>query len=78
MTKKIIWKIIDGVEWCYDENNNRNSVECWGSRKDAEKALNSLVNCKDCSDCSYCSYCSDCSDCSDYSGKKDNEERKEK
>ena len=62
MTEKIItWKIINGKEWCVDEKNNKNSVERWGSKEAAEKALRSLGNCSDCSDCSYCSDCRGCS-----------------
>ena len=42
---KIEWKIIDGVEWCFDERNNRNSVKYHGSKEAAQKALESLKNC---------------------------------
>jgi hypothetical protein len=57
----------NGVEWISDENDNKNSVTYWGSKEAAEKALDSLVDCRycrDCSDCRSCSYCSSCSDCS--------------
>ncbi len=60
--------------WIADANNNRCSVEYWGTKKAAQQALDSLKNCSRCSDCSDCSRCSDCSgcsrcsDCSDCSG----------
>jgi hypothetical protein len=59
--------------WISDENNNRCSVEYFGSEENAKKALATLTNCSDCSDCSRCYRCSncsrcyDCSDCSDCS-----------
>jgi hypothetical protein len=54
--------------WIIDANNNRCSIEHWGSREDAQRALDSLKNCSRCSRCSDCSRCSRCSDCSDCSG----------
>jgi hypothetical protein len=62
--------------WIEDANGNKCSAEYFGSIEAAQKALDSLVNCKNCidcsncsncSDCSYCSYCSGCSRCSDKS-----------
>ncbi len=53
----------NGVEWISDENGNRNSVAYWGSKENAEKALDSLVDCRYCRDCSSCSSCSDCRSC---------------
>ena len=44
--------------WLTDSNGNRCSVEYFGSREAAQKALDSLKGCSDCSDCSGCSYCS--------------------
>ena len=55
------------MTWLTDNNGNRCSVECWGSKKAAQVALNSLKGCSDCSDCSRCSDCSGCSRCSDLS-----------
>jgi len=75
--KNIIWKEINGVKWCYDENDNCCSVKYWGSEEKALEALRSLKNCSRCSDCSgcsdcsrcsYCSGCSRCSNCSNCSG----------
>ena len=63
--------------WVIDANNNRASINRWGSEEKAKKSLETLVsctfcidcsNCSDCSDCSNCSDCSDCSNCSDCSG----------
>ena len=51
------------MEWIGDANGNRCSVEYFGSREAAQKALDSLKNCSDCSDCFDCSGCSDCSGC---------------
>jgi hypothetical protein len=48
--------------WIEDENGNRASVERWGSKELARRALGSLRGCSRCSDCSRCSRCSDCSD----------------
>ena len=50
--------------WLTDSNGNRCSVEYFGSREAAQKALDSLKGCSDCSDCSGCSYCLGCSRCS--------------
>ena len=60
MTKKI--------EWLEDANGNRCSVEYFGSREAAQKALDGLVGCKNCTNCSDCSDCSLCSGCSRCSG----------
>src|SRR5262252_7019547 len=63
--------------WISDQNGNRCSVEYWGTKEDAQRALDSLKNCsgcgsfKNCSDCSGCSGgwgCSDGSDCRGYRG----------
>jgi hypothetical protein len=67
------WYTENGTEWVKDEHGNRCSVRYWGSKEAAERALDSLkdcrecVNCSDCSRCSGCSYCSRCSGCSDCS-----------
>jgi hypothetical protein len=58
------------MTWLEDGNGNKCSVEYFGSREAAQKALDSLKDCKgciNCSDCSSCSYCSDCSSCGDCS-----------
>jgi hypothetical protein len=47
-----------------DDRGNRCSVQYFGSKKAAQKALDSLKNCDDCTNCSDCSDCSRCSDCS--------------
>ena len=54
--------------WIEDKDGNKCSVEYWGSKEAAQKALDSLKNCKNCTNCSRCSDCSDCSDCSRCSG----------
>ena len=54
--------------WITDANNNRCSIDYWGSREAAQKALDSLKNCSGCSDCYRCSDCSDCSGCSSDNG----------
>lgn len=46
--------------WLTDENGNRASIEYFGSREAAQKALDSLVNCKNCDDCVDCEDCEDC------------------
>lgn len=51
--------------WLIDANNNRCSIEYFGTRDAAEAALLSLKNCDNCTNCSGCSYCSYCSRCSD-------------
>ena len=38
--------------WIEDKHGNRCSVEHWGTKEAAQKALDSLVDCSDCSDCS--------------------------
>ena len=50
--------------WITDANNNRCSVEYWGSKEAAQRALDSLKDCSGCSECSECSDCFRCSDCS--------------
>ena len=50
--------------WVEDGDGNKCSVEYFGSREVAERALASLKNCKNCTNCSDCSGCSGCSDCS--------------
>jgi len=57
--------------WIYGDNNNRASVETWGSEEECKRilaTLNGCSGCYDCSDCSGCSGCSGCSDCSDCYG----------
>lgn len=65
---KITWKTINGESWCCDENGNRNSVEFYEGKKEAEEALRSLESCTNCINCSDCSGCSDCSTCGRCSG----------
>lgn len=48
----------DSMTWLTDSNNNRCSVEYFGSQQAAQKALDSLRNCRDCTNCSRCSGCS--------------------
>ena len=55
-------------DWLTDANGNRNSITYWGSREAAQRALDSLIDCRDCTNCSDCSDCSGCSRCSDCSG----------
>lgn len=50
--------------WLKDDRGNKASVEYFGSREAAQKALDSLENCDNCINCSRCSDCSDCSRCS--------------
>ena len=50
--------------WIEDSDGNKCSVEYFGSKKAAQKALDSLENCNNCINCSDCSDCSDCSNCS--------------
>ena len=65
----------DGKHWVVDANNNRCSVEYFGSQKAAQKALDSLIRCSGCSncircfDCRKCSGCYDCSYCNGIEGK---------
>lgn len=53
--------------WLTDDKGNKCSVEYFGSKEAAQKALDSLenctncTNCQDCKNCRYCSYCSYCS-----------------
>jgi hypothetical protein len=48
--------------WIRDAHGNRCSVEYWGSKEAAQKALDSLINCKSCVNCSYCEACLRCSE----------------
>jgi hypothetical protein len=50
--------------WLKDDNGNKCSVEYFGTKEAAQKALDSLKNCRDCINCSRCSDCSGCSGCS--------------
>ena len=60
--------------WLTDTNDNKCSVEYFGTEQAAQTALESLkeckncINCYDCYGCSDCSRCSGCSGCSDCSG----------
>lgn len=54
--------------WLKDANGNKCSVEYFGTKEEAQKALDSLVDCKNCTNCSRCSDCSRCSGCSGCSG----------
>jgi hypothetical protein len=54
--------------WLSDKAGNRCSVQYFGSRENAQKALDSLRNCYDCSNCSDCSGCCNCSGCRACSG----------
>ena len=51
--------------WISDNNNNRCSVEKYGSEESAKKALATLRGCSRCWDCSECSDCWGCSRCCD-------------
>jgi len=42
--------------WIEDKNGNRCSVERWGSKEAAQKALDSLVDCSRCSGCSHVAF----------------------
>ena len=53
--------------WIKDENGNRCSVQDFGSKERAQKALDSLENCKNCINCRDCRDCRDCIDCIDCS-----------
>ena len=57
--------------WLRDTNGNKCSVEYFGTKEAAHKALDSLANCENCTNCSDCLGCSGCSYCS---GKKDDKE----
>jgi hypothetical protein len=46
-----------------DKDNNRASVEFWGSEEAARKSLTTLTNCADCVNCSDCSRCMHCKRC---------------
>jgi len=48
------------TQWITDAKGNRCSVEYWGSEKEAQMALNSLVRCTGCTDCFWSVGCSDC------------------
>jgi hypothetical protein len=49
--------------WIYDDNGNRCSVEYFGSVEAAQKALDSLVNCRRCTNCKNCEDCQGCTNC---------------
>ena len=55
--------IEDGKHWVVDDDNNRCSVEEWGSQEDAERALETLIGCSNCTECSICRYCTGCKNC---------------
>jgi hypothetical protein len=42
------------MTWITDSNNNRASIERWGSEEGARKALATLSRCSDCYDCYDC------------------------
>jgi len=48
--------------WLEDSNGNKCSIEYFGSKEAAQKALDSLIRCYNCINCSDCSGCSDSSD----------------
>lgn len=50
-------------EWLYDGNGNSASVKFFKSKMGAQRALNSLVNCKDCINCVRCTNCVACIMC---------------
>ncbi len=50
------------MTWLKDANGNKCSVEYFGSKEAAQKALDSLLDCENCTNCSDCSGCSRCSD----------------
>ncbi len=50
-------------EWVSDSRGNKCSVQYFGSREAAQKALDSLVDCDNCTNCSRCARCADCSRC---------------
>ena len=52
------------MTWLKDQNGNRCSVEYFGTKEAAQKALDSLKDCDNCTNCSLCSGCSGCSRCS--------------
>jgi len=43
--------------WVKDDYGNKCSVEYFGSKENAQKALDSLIECKNCINCSDCSDC---------------------
>ena len=51
------------TEWLKDDNGNRASVTYFGSRKAAQKALDSLKDCEDCVNCERCERCIGCVGC---------------
>lgn len=46
------------VTWIEDKNGNKCSIEYFGTREAAQKALDSLKSCENCTNCSGCSRCS--------------------
>ena len=54
--------------WIEGKNGNKCSVEYFGTKESAQKALDSLKDCENCINCSRCSGCSGCSRCSRCSG----------
>ena len=50
--------------WIKDDNGNKVSIEYFGTKEAAQKALDSLVNCTNCTNCKNCTRCSGCSGCS--------------
>ena len=55
------------MTWIEDARGNKCSVEYFGSKENAQAALDGLKNCDNCINCSGCSGCSDCSYCLDRS-----------
>ena len=51
------------MEWLTDENGNRASIEYFGSKEAAQRALDSLRNCINCINCNSCIDCNNCINC---------------
>lgn len=58
-------KAMNTSEWVSDNDGNRCSITCFGSRDSAEIALNTLRNCRNCTNCKRCTNCRNCTDCTD-------------
>jgi hypothetical protein len=51
---------MENENWISDDRGNKCSIEYFGSREAAQKALNSLIDCHNCTNCKDCHDCHNC------------------
>lgn len=50
-------------DWVIDEDDNRASLQYWGSFEQAINSLRTLIRCTNCENCVHCYECLDCIEC---------------